>query len=157
MILYHGSTQEIINPDVAFSRKNIDFGEGFYTTPIKQQAIDWAKRFKYSSKLAVLNFYEFDERYFKKFNTKEFDSYDQEWLDFIVANRTDKSTKRYDIVIGGIANDRVFNTIELLLENLIQKSEALGRLKYEEKNLQICFKEQEIIDKYLIFKKSEQI
>lgn len=38
MILYHGSALKIVQPDVAFSRQKLDFGQGFYTTPIKQFA-----------------------------------------------------------------------------------------------------------------------
>lgn len=33
MILYHGSSLEIIQPNIAFSRQKLDFGQGFYTTP----------------------------------------------------------------------------------------------------------------------------
>lgn len=38
MILYHGSYVEIKEPSLSFSRDNLDFGKGFYTTPIKEQA-----------------------------------------------------------------------------------------------------------------------
>ncbi len=34
MILYHGSFIEINKPDLKHSRPNVDFGKGFYTTPI---------------------------------------------------------------------------------------------------------------------------
>lgn len=157
MILYHGSKQQISTPDIAFSRSKLDFGQGFYTTPIKQQAIDWAKRFKYLGHDAVLNCYEFDENVFQSAYTKEFYSYSEDWLDFILANRTAQEVENYDIVIGGVANDRVFNTIELLLENLINRQEALGRLIYEENNLQICFRNQALINQHLIFKGSNSL
>lgn len=157
MILYHGSNQEIAYPNIAFSRLKLDFGKGFYTTPIKQQAVSWAERFKRNHQNAIINIYEFDEELFKQFNTKEFYSYSEDWLDFVVANRTEQPVIDYDIVIGGVANDKVFNTIELLLENLISRKEALGRLIYEENNLQICFRQQTIIEKYLIFKGSERL
>ena len=41
MILYHGSNVKVPYPDILFSRKEVDFGPGFYTTPIRQQAVDW--------------------------------------------------------------------------------------------------------------------
>lgn len=126
MILYHGSYQEIKLPNIDFSRQNLDFGQGFYTTPIKQQAINWAKRFARLGKSSVLNSYEFDENLFKVFKALEFYSYNEHWFDFIVANRMAKALNEYDIVIGGVANDRVFNTIELFMENLIDKQTALG-------------------------------
>ena len=36
MILYHGSYLEIPNPDLKHSRANVDFGLGFYTTPLNR-------------------------------------------------------------------------------------------------------------------------
>ena len=59
--------------------------------------------------------------------------------------------KDYDIIEGGIANDRVFNTIELYDAGLITKEEALTRLKYEKPNNQICIITQQIVDDYLHF------
>lgn len=157
MMLYHGSTLAITQPDFAFSRDKLDFGRGFYTTPIKQQAINWAMRFKHLGKSAVLNRYEFDERLFTQYHTKEFYSYNEEWLDFIIANRTGQPVEYFDIIIGGVANDRVFNTIELFIEQLISRQEALGRLIYEENNLQICFRNQALLAQHLIFKGSENL
>ncbi len=95
--------------------------------------------------------------YLPNFTPKEFYSYNEQWLDFIIANRTEQAVEIYDIVIGGVANDRVFNTIELFIEGLIGKQEALGRLIYEENNLQICFRQQRIIEQHLIFKGSETL
>ncbi|NEN75544.1 DUF3990 domain-containing protein [Pelistega sp. NLN82] len=155
MIFYHGSTVEVTQPNITFSRKNLDFGQGFYTIPIKQQAINWAMRFKRLGKNAVLNYYEFDETLFTQFHTKTFYSYSEQWLDFILANRIGITVETFDIILGGVANDRIFNTIELLTESLITKQEALGRLMYEENNQQICFLNQTILNQHLIFKGSE--
>lgn len=46
MILYHGSYLEIQTPDLLHSRENVDFGCGFYTTPLYDQAIKWCEKFK---------------------------------------------------------------------------------------------------------------
>lgn len=46
MILYHGSYLEIKYPDLEHSRKNVDFGCGFYLTPIYEQAVKWCEKFK---------------------------------------------------------------------------------------------------------------
>lgn len=69
--------------------------------------------------------------------------------------RNGKDNFDYEIVIGGVANDKVFNTIELYLDGLIDKSEALKRLIYERPNLQICFRNQDVIQQYLHFEGSE--
>ena len=42
--------------------------------------------------------------------------------------------------MGGVANDKVFNTVELYFDHLIDKKEAINRLKYEKPNMQICFR-----------------
>ena len=60
----------------------------------------------------------------------------------------------YDIVVGGVANDKVFNTVELFFDGLIDK---ISRLRYEKPNLQICLRSQEAIDKYLHFERSKQV
>lgn len=57
----------------------------------------------------------------------------------------------------GVANDKVFNTIELFFEGLIEKKEAIKRLRYERPNLQICIRNQEILDKKFHFIESEEI
>lgn len=62
-----------------------------------------------------------------------------------------------DVVIGGVANDKVFNTIELYFEGLIEQDEAIKRLRYEKPNLQICIRNQKIIERYLRFVESEEL
>lgn len=71
--------------------------------------------------------------------------------------RRGNDTANYDIVVGGVANDKVFNTVELYFDNLIDKREAIRRLRYEKPNLQICFRTQSVLEKYLHYKGSEQI
>ena len=39
MILYHGSYLEIAKPGLTHSRSNVDFGCGFYVTPLYEQAV----------------------------------------------------------------------------------------------------------------------
>ncbi len=59
-----------------------------------------------------------------------------------------------DIVIGGVANDKVFNTVELFFDGLIDKKEAINRLRYDKPNLQVCFRSRKAIDEYLHFEGS---
>lgn len=44
MIVYHGSTEIIKNPDVVHSKKYLEFGRGFYITTFENQAKKWAVR-----------------------------------------------------------------------------------------------------------------
>ena len=52
---------------------------------------------------------------------------------------------------GGVANDRVFNTIELYYTGLIPKEEALRRLRFEKPNNQLCLINQSLLDSCLFF------
>lgn len=155
MIVYHGSFVEIQKPDIVHSRKNVDFGQGFYVTPIYEQAYKWSEKFKRHGKPAVISKYYFDEMAYISEKTLIFDAYSEEWLDFILSCRSGEDDSDYKIVVGGVANDKVFNTVELVLDGLIEKMEAIRRLSYEKPNLQISFRTQTVIDKYLQFEGSE--
>ncbi len=151
MIVYHGSDREIALPDVAHSRKRVDFGPGFYVTPLWAQAVSWSERFKLQGGTAIVSRYELEEAALKTGRVLKFDAYNEEWLDFIVACRRGQRTEEYDLVMGGVANDKVFDTVELFFAGLIDKSAALGRLQFQQPNYQICLRTQTVIDQYLHF------
>ena len=44
--LYHGSNVIVEHPLVSIGRKDLDFGSGFYLTPLFEQASKWATRIK---------------------------------------------------------------------------------------------------------------
>lgn len=134
----------------------MDFGRGFYTTPIYEQAEKWCGKFKRRGQDGVISRYSFDEASVNDMKVLRFDSYSEEWLDFILACRGGKDTTDYDIVIGGVANDKVFNTVELYFDGLIDKTEAINRLQYEKPNLQICLRSERALD-CLEFEGSEQL
>lgn len=157
MILYHGSDMEIAKPDVIHSRKNLDFGCGFYTTPLYDQAKKWCEKFIQRGKEGIISCYNFDDNALDNCKKLEFDSYSKEWLDFITDCRMGSDTLEYDVIIGGIANDKVFNTCELYFKGYIDKDAALDRLRYEKPNCQVCLKKQDIIDQYLHFERSKKI
>jgi len=160
MILYHGSYVAIEKPDLSFSRLRTDFGKGFYLTPLKTQARSWSERFLRERGSSVVSMYEFLSKPGDKLplNTKilEFDTHNLEWLDFITACRLGKPIDiEWDLVIGGVANDKVFDTLQLYFDELIGVDEAIGRLRYDKPNFQYCFKSQALIDGYLRYAGSE--
>ena len=162
MILFHGSYTVIEKPDLSFSRLKTDFGKGFYLTPLKVQAEKWSQRFLRERGVAAVSFYEFLPNYGDKLphdiKILEFDTHTLEWLNFITACRLGKPVDSgWDLVIGGVANDKVFDTLQLYFDNLIGIDEAIGRLRYNKPNHQYCFKTQSIIDKYLKFKDFEAL
>lgn len=156
MILYHGSYLEIAKPDLKHSRFNVDFGRGFYTTPLYEQAVKWCGKFKRRGKEGIISCYDFEEKAYESLKVLKFESYSEEWLDFILNCRSGKDATDYDIVIGGVANDKVFNTVELFFEGLIDKTETIRRLRYEKPNLQICFRTEKALE-HLCFERSEKV
>jgi hypothetical protein len=158
MKLYHGSLEAVEKPDISFSRSNTDFGKGFYTTTIKSQAEKWTERFKRRFGYGTLSIYEIDEFDLRKnVSVLEFETYSVEWLDFIARCRQGEKGGNFDLVIGGVANDDVFNTLTLYFRGYIEKEETIKRLRYEKPNIQYCFRKQEIIDKYLKFTGAERL
>ena len=65
--------------------------------------------------------------------------------------------EHFDAVEGGVANDRIFRTVELYFAEEISKEDALKRLKYEKPNHQICLLNQRLIDKYLTYIRTEEL
>mgnify|MGYP002625226343 FL=1 len=159
MRVFHRSTVIVNKPLVSYGRNNLDFGKGFYTTNLQMQAEKWVQRFIDLGKSAYVNIYLLNEQYSSsKYRYKLFTEYNEEWLDFILRCRTGKKDYlQYDIIEGGIANDKVFNTVELYFSHLIDKDIALQRLKYEKPNNQICFVDQRIMEEVLTFEDSYEI
>lgn len=157
MRLYHGSWIEIARPDLKHSRPNVDFGRGFYTTPLYEQAVKWCGKFKRRGKNGIVSYYQFNECAWQELKVLTFETYSEEWLDFVLNCRSGKDVTDYDIVTGGIANDKVFNTVELYFDQLIDKEEAIKRLRYEKPNMQICFRTDIALGRYLQFERSERI
>lgn len=157
MIVYHGSYVEVSRPDLLHSRPHVDFGKGFYVTPIYEQAVKWCDKFKRRGKDGMISRYTFNESAYHELKVLNFETYSEEWLDFILSCRSGKDTTDYDIVVGGVANDKVFNTVELYFDHLIDKNEAIRRLRYEKPNMQICFRTDISLSKYLNFEGSERI
>lgn len=159
MRVYHGATAEIRFPLVHVGRRDLDFGKGFYVTPIMEQASSWACRPANKHKEHWLNVYDIDyNAVISEFRSKTFHSYNEEWLDFILSCRQGEDKwKAFDFIEGGIANDRIFSTIELYTSHLISKQEALSRLIYENPNQQMCIINQKIINQHLTFIESQKL
>ena len=155
MILYHGSFLEIAKPDLVHSRPNVDFGRGFYVTPLYEQAAKWCGKFKRRGKDGIISRYEFDESREVELKTLKFDSYSEEWLDFIVACRRGIPHK-YDIVEGPMANDTVWNYVNDFLSGRINRKQFWALAEFRYPTHQISFHTLSALD-CLTFIKSEVI
>ncbi|MBO7199931.1 MAG: DUF3990 domain-containing protein [Bacteroidales bacterium] len=156
MILYHTSNIEIQNPDLLHSRSKLDFGKGFYLTPLRIQAEKYGERFLRRGIKAMLNIFSLDDER-ENCTYKVFNSYDGEWLDFVMACRKGLPHVTFDIIEGGIADDQVFNTVDLYFSGIYTREQALNQLQYTKPNRQICITSQYVLDKYLHFQSSKQL
>ena len=140
MTVYHGGAQIVVSPDLLHSRRAVDFGAGFYVTPIYEQAKRWCEKRKRVNGEAAISEYAFDEAAASVLKTLRFQSYSEEWLDFIVKCRGLQDESEWDIVIGGVANDKVFDTLEAFFDGFATREQTIGKLRMADPNLQICFR-----------------
>lgn len=162
LTVYLGSNAEISQPLVNVGRKELDFGQGFYITTIKEQAIKWSRRICIVRRVnpPIINKYNFDldSAVAKGFRIKTLCEYNKEWLDFIVSSRRgERPWSEYDIIEGGVANDDVIDTVEDYYVGRITAEQALGQLKFAKPTNQICINKQIIVDRFLTYIGSERI
>lgn len=160
IIVYHGGTEKVEFPICKFGRLNLDFGQGFYVTDLRKQAADWAALVADRRNLPpIINRYRLDrDAILKEARCKVFTAYDRDWLQFIVASRRGQNVADdYDYIEGGVANDRVVDTVNLYMAGLMDEDTALVRLSQHQPNNQMCILSQELVNKYLIFDGTESI
>ena len=149
MKLYHGSNMSIDTIDLKRGRRGKDFGQGFYLSPDLHQAQMMAERTvdREESGEATITTYKFDENImYKTFSSdikvKVFEGYSQEWAEFIMQNRKNKSHEQahnYDIVYGPIADDRVGLQISRFQLQYIQMDELIRQLSFIRPTFQYFF------------------
>ncbi len=143
MRVYHGSTQSVKKPRVERGRTSTDFGKGFYTTTNIEQAQNWAlykkKNIGGESK-AIVSIYEMDDDLLDKsgYDILRFNAPDEAWLVFVIDCRASKP-HGHDIVFGAVANDRIYETLELYTDGILNMQETIARLKINEFYNQISF------------------
>ena len=132
MKIYHGSIEVVKTPEIRESNRTLDYGTGFYATTSYEQAMFWVKRRLLEKSLSkgFVNVYEFDKNYVEDIKCLEFDVPNEDWVDFVMQNRTQKDFKHdYDIVYGPVANDRVYAAFALYEGGLINKQILISELK----------------------------
>ncbi|MCL2268334.1 MAG: DUF3990 domain-containing protein [Chitinispirillia bacterium] len=152
MILYHGSNCAVESANLDKCKPFKDFGQGFYTTEIKEQALIMAKR---TARLfggnPVLSEFSLDENIFsdEKIHIKTFAEPSIEWATFVLNNRNRKFNtisdpncnrdNKYDVVTGPVANDDIRLTIELYVDGRLSPAGLLDALRYRDLSQQISF------------------
>ena len=144
MRVYHGSDIRVDTVDLSKSKPGKDFGRGFYVTKLRRQAEEMAKRVAdWNHSQPIVTEFEFDEYLFEdeRFKVLHFNDYTEEWFDFILLNRKNRSRRQihnYDIVEGPVANDDVTQRIYVYLRKQISKKDFLEELKFHKPSHQIC-------------------
>jgi len=153
MIVFHGSTEVVKTPDTEHSYRRLDFGKGFYTTTVKEQAERWARRKASISEAehAVVNCYHMKDA-MEGLNVKTFDDDLAEWIDFVCQCRDggDEYLK-YDIIMGKVANDKVYRVVDMYRNGIWEKERAIKEIRAYPNYDQIAFVTQNAIDCLLSF------
>ena len=159
MNVFHGTNIVVEQPQIMNRFKTLDFGEGFYTTENEGQARDFAVKVcerREPSLYPVVNCYEFNED-LTRFAVLKFDAPDESWLDFVVDRRKGiELRKKYDIIIGPVANDDVFGTIILYEAGQLDKESAIKKFKVKRLYNQVVFCNEGVLG-HLMFIKSYRV
>ena len=131
-IIYHGSYCKVEKPKIMDGKFTRDFGKGFYCTILSEQAEKCAKKYD----TPVINMYEYNEN--TKLKIKDFTVMTEEWLDFIINCRSGKQ-HNYDIVVGAMADDQVYNYVNDLINGTITREAFWELAKFRHPTHQIAF------------------
>lgn len=149
MRVFHGGAIEIKEPEIRKGLFTKDFGEGFYCTKLKEQAKRWAMR----KETPTICIYEYTPD--KALSILHFKELTDEWLNFIV-NCRNGIPHNYDIVIGAMANDQIYNYIEDFIAGVITREQFWVMAKFKYPTHQICFATEASLN-CLSFVKSEKL
>jgi len=153
MIVYHGSSEVVRQPDILHSYRALDFGKGFYVTTVREQAERWARR-KASmvGGRAIVNQYQMDDD-MTELQVKRFPDDLSDWIEFVCDCRDGKlGYQDYDLIIGKVANDKVFRVVDMYHSGIWDKERAIMEIRAYPNYDQLAFITQIAIDKLLRFK-----
>ncbi|MBQ6490536.1 MAG: DUF3990 domain-containing protein [Solobacterium sp.] len=142
MKLFHTGYEVIERPDIRIGRKNADLGQGFYLSDNEEFSRRWARQKR--GYTTYLNQYELETEGLK---IKRFEK-DEEWFEYIFRNRMNApdSLAEYDVLIGPIANDTIYDTFGILTSGLMKTEDALAVLRLGNTYYQIVLKTQKAAD-----------
>jgi len=80
--------------------------------------------------VGFVNVYEWDESSKFRLNYLHYSEPNEEWVDFVYNNRTNRDFQHdYDIVYGPVANDRVYAAFALYEQGFLNKEALIMELK----------------------------
>ena len=150
ILLYHGSKEEVVYPEIRITRYTKDFSWGFYCTNNYQQAYRWADR---RSADGLVNVYRYVEN--PDLKILRFPEMSDEWLDFITKCRAGE-THPYDIVEGPMADDTIWDYVNGFTSGQISREAFWALAKFKHPTHQISFHTANAL-RCLTFERSEHI
>ena len=150
ILLYHGSKEEVVYPEIRITRYTKDFSWGFYCTNNYQQAYRWADR---RSADGLVNIYRYVEN--PDLKILRFPEMSDEWLDFIAKCRAGE-THPYDIVEGPMADDTIWDYVNGFTSGQISREAFWALAKFKHPTHQISFQTVNALH-CLTFERSEPI
>jgi len=153
MTLYHGSNMKIEKVDLGKCKPFKDFGCGFYTTTLREQAVRMAERTVriYREGKPCVTEFSLDDAHLTStaLNIKHFKEPDNEWARFVINNRNHSFSdihnpccnidNKYDIVIGPVANDDITALIDVYLSGILSDEALTRELTFRDLSIQISF------------------
>ena len=150
ILLYHGSKEEVVYPEIRITRYTKDFSWGFYCTNNYQQAYRWADR---RSADGIVNVYRHVEN--PDLKILRFPEMSDEWLDFIAKCRAGE-THPYDIVEGPMSDDTIWDYVNGFTSGQISREAFWALAKFKHPTHQISFHTANAL-RCLTFERSEHI
>jgi len=153
MILYHGTNLDIEHIDLNLCRNYKDFGKGFYTTEIYEQAEKMSKRVaRIYGGSPIINVYEIEDNFMLSSDLNILDfgkTVSERWARFIMNNRnrnfkdfSDSDCNfdfKYDIVGGPIADDNMTMLFRQLQNNMITFDMLIKGMTFKDVTSQYSF------------------
>lgn len=162
IILYHGTKEANLTPKYGFGKKNNDYGQGFYTTPDKELAKEWAYTEYTQGDTKCVYSYKVDLSQLNVLDLTKLDS--MHWVAELIANRKlnlnneeddvtlyrvkevikryKLNTSMYDVIIGYRADDKYFSYTTNFVSGRIYKLTMEEALRLGKLGLQVFFKSQ---------------
>ena len=138
--LYHGSNTVFQSISLEKSRNRRDFGRGFYTTTVREQAEQWAASLykRYGGDGKELYVFKYKEN--PELKVMTYEGLTIEWLDMVKENRILGELQHdFDIVRGPVANDNTMPTIALYVDGTLNAEATLAQLAFLKANDQVSF------------------
>lgn len=108
-------------------------------------------------KTAIVNIYEMKDNC-TDYQVLSFEKENEKWLEFVCACRKGENLNTdYDIIIGNVADDDVFKTVDMYFRGLWDKKKVLEELRYYKMSDQICIVNQNTLDQILTFQKAYEV